>query len=382
MKIAIMNPWAISDNAIGGTERFVEDLAESLCKLGNDVDVYMFSGKNHQKNNVSYISLDLLGKNIIADEYMITKKFGSIKNKESYKNIALKLESMIDISSYDLIHLNSHFFLEAWKDKNRIITLHSNYQEFKVLWNDQEFNTMIDIMKKQVKNKKTKIVCPSIYYKKEWENLLQCKVYYIPHALNRKRLKCEISKEKLIKKYGLSERKIKILLPSRLEPIQKQPKLILEGCSLLKEDKRNRIQILFTGIDDQYQQFIPELEKYAQKYNIDVKFITFDSIAEGYKVTDVVAVPSKSESFGYSALESLSLGIKTILTSIPTFKEISVDNSCSYFFDGTKEDLNIVLLKILEENNYKRKKVDSNWFKQYDLLTFAKNYVGVFDNEE
>ena len=382
MKIAIMNPWAISDNVIGGTERFVEDLAESLCELGNVVDVYMFSGENHKKNNVSYISLDLLGKNIIADEYMITKKFGSFENKEAYKNIALKLEGMIDVSSYDLIHLNSHFFLEAWKNKKRIITLHSNYQEFKVLWNNQEFNTMIDIMKIQSKNKKTKIVCPSIYYKKEWENLLRGKVYYIPHALNEKRLKCEITKEKLLKKYGLSEEKIKILLPSRLEPIQKQPKLILEGCSLLEKEKRNRIQVLFTGIDNQYKQFIPELVEYAQKYNIDVKFITFDSIAEGYKVTDVVAVPSKSESFGYSALESLSLGIKTILTSIPTFKEISKYNNCSYYFDGTKENLKLVLLKILEENNYKRKTVDNNWLKQYNLVTFAKSYIGVLDDEK
>ena len=52
MKIAIMNPWAISDNVIGGTERFVEDLAESLCELGNVVDVYMFSGENHIKKHI------------------------------------------------------------------------------------------------------------------------------------------------------------------------------------------------------------------------------------------------------------------------------------------------------------------------------------------
>ena len=90
--MAIMNPWAISDKSIGGTERFVEDLAETLAKLGNRVDVYMFSGVSHIKNNVSYISLDLFGKNVIADEYMIEKSFGSFENKEAYQKITLKLK--------------------------------------------------------------------------------------------------------------------------------------------------------------------------------------------------------------------------------------------------------------------------------------------------
>ena len=51
MKIAIVNPWAISGKSIGGTERFVMDLAESLSDAGNEIDVYMFSGENHRKRN-------------------------------------------------------------------------------------------------------------------------------------------------------------------------------------------------------------------------------------------------------------------------------------------------------------------------------------------
>ena len=47
MKIAIVNTWAISKKAVGGTERFVMDLAKSFADNGNEVDVYMFSGNTH-----------------------------------------------------------------------------------------------------------------------------------------------------------------------------------------------------------------------------------------------------------------------------------------------------------------------------------------------
>ena len=42
-------------------------------------------------------------------------------------------------------------------------------------------------------------------------------------------------------------------------------------------------------------------------------------MSEAYKIANICVLPSKSESFGYSALESLSLGIYTILNDIPTF---------------------------------------------------------------
>ena len=381
MKILILNPWAIFDNAIGGTERFVEDIANAYKNLGHSVDVYMFSGKSHKKDGVNYISLDLFGKDIIADEYLIVEKFGSFSTLEAYEKMADILDNLIDVSTYDIVHLNSHFFLKLWGNKNRIITLHSNALEFKVLWSDEEFDFMVEIMKNEARNYKTKFVCPSLYYKNEWEKILNATTYYIPHALNCDRLICNESKEKLVKKYNLSNNKIKILLPSRLEPIQKQPKLILEGCAILDRKERERFQIIFTGIDEQYKQFIPELREFAAKYNIDAKFIIFDSIAEAYKLTDLVALPSRSESFGYSALESLSLGIKTILTNIPTFNEIGKGNSCAYFFENNKYDLAIVLNKLLKINNYERKNISHNWLNTYDINLFGERYIKIIEHE-
>ena len=68
-----------------------------------------------------------------------------------------------------------------------------------------------------------------------------------------------------------------------------------------------------------------DILNFCQKNNIDILIDRFDKMCDGYKVADIVMLPSKSESFGYSALEALSLGIVTILNNIPTYKEIVVN---------------------------------------------------------
>lgn len=373
MRVALINPWYITENAIGGTERFVDDLALSLVNNNHEVDVYMLSGKSYKKNNINYISLDLFGKDTIVDEYMLMEEFGNLDNKDVYTNIAKSIEKLIDIDKYDFIQLNSHFFLKLFSGKKRVYTIHSNLEEFKVLWNDNEFNIMVEVMKEEVNNNMI-YVTPSTYYKKEWDKLLNTDVKCIYHALNKDRLICNMNKEELIKKYNLDNDKIKILLPSRLEMIQKQPKLILEALSKLNKIDRSKFQVLFTGIDEQYSKNIEELDNYSKEYEIDSKFIIFDSIKEAYKLTDIVLIPSKSESFGYSCLEAASMGIITIINNIPTLKEITKNLDYVYTFNKDSNSLKEVLEEILNIT-FKRRNVSNKWLNKYDLFTFGNRYI-------
>ena len=121
-----MNIWAISKKAIGGTERFVMDLAKAFVNSGNEVDIYMFSGITHKEDGINYININLFNMIGEADEYIIQNTFGNFETDKSYLNLAEKLESKIDMSKYDFIQLNSLLFLEAWKDKKRIFTIHTN----------------------------------------------------------------------------------------------------------------------------------------------------------------------------------------------------------------------------------------------------------------
>lgn len=375
-KIAIINPWNINENSIGGTERFVLDLANSLSKNNYAIDVYMLSGESYIKDNVSYISLDLFD-GATADEYMIVEKFGDFSSDKAYDNIAKMIENKIDVSQYKFLQLNSHFFLKCWETKKRIFTLHSNYDEFKVLWNDEEFDTMLEMMK-ATNDDKTTFVCPSVYYTKQWNKIVE-NVICIPHALNYNRLVCSNPKKELISKYNILDEKINILLPSRLEPVQKQPQLVLDACSLLTRKEKEKLRIIFTGIDEQYKINIKSLDEFSRINNITSSFIQFDHIKEGYQLADIVILPSKSESFGYSAIEALSLGIKTILSDIPTFNEISKGVEHCIIFGNSAEELSNTISKCLDYNDYQRTIPSVDWINNYSLDKFAERYVEIYE---
>lgn len=376
MKIAIINPWAISGKSIGGTERFVMDLAESLSDIGNEIDVYMFSGESHIEKGIHYININLFDMEGEADEYIIQDTFGDFETTESYEELAKKLEMKIDISKYDCIHLNSQLFLQAWKDKKRIFTIHTNPFEYELAWGKKSYDKMLEIMREYKNNELTSFVAPSRYYANEYKNLTGCKIEYIPHAIDIKRLFTKNNKDDIIKKYNLSKEKIKIIVPSRLEPIQKQPMLLINACVLLERDIKNKIEIIFTGLDKQYIKFAHELKEKAQVNNIDIKIMRFDEMSEIYKIADITILPSRSESFGYSALESLSLGIPTILNNIPTFKEIADGNYNCQLFYNSKVELKGKIMEFIENKKYEKRIIpDDIWSKEYGLDTFARNYL-------
>ncbi|MDO5557557.1 MAG: glycosyltransferase [Clostridia bacterium] len=379
MKIAIINTWSISNKAIGGTERFVMDLANSLIKEKNEVDVYMFSGKTHKENGVNYINIDLFNTDEEADEYIVQNYFGNFESEKSYINLAEKLQQKINIDKYDFIQLNSQLFLECWKNKKRIFTIHTNPFEYELAWGKESYSKMLEIMKKYKNSKNTFFVAPSKYYANEYKKLTDCDIKVIPHAIDIERLKTEKTKEEINLQYGLDYDKLKIVVPQRLEPQQKQPMLLLKACCLLKEEDKKRIQIIYTGLDKQYIKFVDTLKETAKDNNIDIKIIRFDYMSEAYKIADFTVLPSKSESFGYSALESLILGIPTILNDIPTFNEIAEDNENNYIFKKSDvENLKEKIYMIINNNKYLERKIPPNdWKNKYKLNEFVKSYLSL-----
>lgn len=374
MKWAIINPWEVNKHSIGGTERYVKDLANSLTSCGCEVDVYMLSGQTYTDNNINFISLNIAGEGVIVDEYSLASQFGNLSLENTYDNIANFLENKIDVNKYDVLQLNSHVFLKCWKNKKRIYTLHSNKAEFLVTGSKKDYVVMEKIMKDQAKAG-MKFVVPSKSYYSHWKNILKENVYSIPHAIERNRLVCKEKISDLITKYSLSKNKIKFILPSRLEPIQKRPKLFLQACAKVDKNLKGKIEVVFTGIDSQYEVFIEDLNKFAKENNISVKFIKFENIIQGYKSCEVVVVPSKMETFGYSALEGLILGKPTILSSIPTFYEIADGNPQAYIFK-TKRKLTKIVEKLIL-NSIKNIRPNNDWVNRFNLKDWAKKYLEI-----
>ena len=378
MRIAIVNTWAISKKAVGGTERFVMDLAKSFVESGNEVDVFMFSGNTHKEDGVNYINIDLFNITGEADEYIVQENFGNFETDKAYLNLAKKLESKIDMKKYDFIQLNSLLFIDAWKDKKRIFTIHTNPFEYILAWGEKSFNKVIDIMKKYKDDNKTKFVTPSKFYANEYNTLTGCQIKFIPHAIDKSRLQIDKSNDEICEQYNMNKKKIKIIVPQRLEPNQKQPQLLLDACYSMSDEEKSRFEIIYTGLDKQYEKFVDSLKKKADENNISIKIIRFDYMAEAYKIADICVLPSRSESFGYSALESLSLGIYTILNDIPTFNEITEGNDYNYIFKNNKDELKDKILEIVKDKECIKRKIPSQkWQKQYDINTFESSYINI-----
>lgn len=376
MKIAILTPWSISPNAVGGTERFVMDLAQSFTNLGNEVDVYMLSGEEYIKDNINFKNINLFETNEVIDEYFLRKKFNNFALNSSYENLAKRIEELVDFSQYDIIHLNSQLFLKLCQNKKRIFTIHTNPFEYKLDWGEESFDTMIKIMNEEGNFEDTYFVAPSQHYANEYKNLADVNVNFIPHAIDINRLKKHKEKNLIKNELGIEQDKKIILLPSRLEPIQKQPMLFMKAFSKNEENVKTQFKVICTGADKQYLKYKEEIEVFCKKNNIDILITRFNTMCDAYEVADLVVLPSQSESFGYSALESLSLGIPTILNNIPTYNEVSIGSENYYLFNNTVETL-YSALSVAINNGLERVKQPNEWQNQYSIALFGQRYLNL-----
>ncbi len=373
-RILILSPWYVTSRSIGGTERFIMDLAEQLIKENYFVDVIMLSGKSYQKNKVNYISLKLLGDTII-DEYILEKMLGGWNNIASYDMLSKMLEEKIDGSIYENIVLNSTIFLHCFRDCKRVFIMHSNESELGVTKGKKEIDFILEMMKQENKKTRIKFVVPSKSYFLHWEKQLGGNVFTIPHAIKIQRIITKKDLNELLKKYSLNSQKIRVLLPNRLEPKQKRPLFCLQSLKDLTIAQKNKFQIIITGFDLQYERYIEKLRIFAKNNSIDLQLVKFESMKEAYACANILCIPSKFETFGFSALESLATGKPTILTRIPTFCEIGKDCKNAIFF-VTQEELKAAFLDILnkEIQIYDNKALLS----KYEMKKWISEYIKLF----
>lgn len=371
MNIAIVSPWAISESSVGGTERFTIDLATQLHALGNEVEVFVLSGKSCCIQGVKYTSLNLLGEEKIADEYDL-KAFADDNTGELfYTKWASFLETNIDASRFDVIQLNSLLFIDAWPTKPRIFTIHTNPFEYQLDWG-RERMTCVEHKIRETLPDKTLLVAPSEHYSRRFSKMFQRSVTTIPHAIDISRLKSGVAVRDKTNNQLAANHPISILLPSRLELIQKRPQIVFQGIAMLPQRLKDSVTVVATGKDSQYEDNCKKLERIANNNGFEARFMRFQSMSEAYALADIVALPSKSESFGYSALESLTLGLPTVLNSLPTFKEIGAGNNNAYFFDSTAAAFSHTLSELLD--NLKQYPTDDTWLQRYDIKRWGEAY--------
>lgn len=372
--ILIVSLWSISNSSMGGTEKYVLDLSSGLIQKNYKVSVLMMSGGKHIINGVEFIPLALDTNIKKLDEYSIKNNFFKDFNESELDRFAQLVNDSFNFNDYDIVHFNSLLFYKIACNAKRVFTLHENPHEFKQNWGKNSFSKMQKIIHHVNKNN-TWFIVPSRFYSNVFKEKFHVTITTMPHSINLEILKSsETDRSKLIKDFGLDDNRFTILFPSRLELQQKRPQLAL--LSLKKIEKYlPKTQVVLAGVDKQYMNNTSCLKKIMKGSSIKLFFLNFsiNNMKDAYKMSDIVIIPSRYESFGYSAIESLSLKKKTVLTNIPTFQEIAIGNKYAYLSKNNTVD--VVAKTILYAIKSKKKGDISGWLKKYNRNFWINKYT-------
>ena len=376
--ILIVSLWPISESSIGGTEKYVLDLAFGLVRGGYSVTVLMMSGKKHESNGIKFIPLNISSDTEKINEYSMRDIFFRKFDEGALRKFAKIINNNFDFGKYDLIHFNSLlFFCVDTKDTKRIFTLHENPMEFAQNWGKNSLRKMVPIIKRD--KKKSHFVTPSIFYGDIFSKKISVPVSVIPHSINFDFLKKHGSKKEILRKLYLSENKFTILFPSRLEIVQKRPQLGLMAIKKIRNYITQPVQIILTGVDDQYRANKDYLVKIMKGVDMNLHFINFpiDKMGDAYEIADLVVLPSRYESFGYAAVESLAMGKKTVLSNIPTFRELSIGNDYAFMAKiNIPEGIADAILKAIRS---KKKTSVKKWAQRYSRNYWIKKYTTLYE---
>src|SRR3989338_1319610 len=365
MKILHVSLWPIYKKSIGGTEKYVMLLSSALKKLSIENDVVMLSGKKISIDNVSYIPLNLSSTKKF-DEYSIKNEFFQKFTIKSLQKFAEKIENEFDFYKYDIIHFNSLLFYFCCLSKKRIFTMHDDPACFNLNWGRRSFNKISRVIKSD-KNSKTVFVAPSKYYAAKYRKKFNKKIFIIPHSLD---------KSLYTNRQKTNRKELNIFVPSRLEIKQKGQDLLLKSLIAINK-KLPKFRIIFAGLDDQYKPNVKALQKIKGSKNVSFIFKKINNMETAYQNADLVVLPSRFESFGYSALESLALGKKTVLSNIPTYNEIATGNKYAFIVPNAgASSLGKTILEAVKSDL--KTPVSKKWLDRYSPDQWINKYVKLY----
>ncbi len=346
MKICLHTTHTISQNYIGGTERFLITLAKELQLLGVDPFIVCSSlvpetivegVKVIGRVPIQFQKVALAYKRLNYEFLKSEVLKGTHEPYEMANRLSLYVEEQIKDISADVYHFNS--FLSAsliTKKLNYIVTNHENDKEMNYFWGDDFFEKFSILVRSKQLNIQTAkgLYAPSEYYSKIYSDAFNLPVTPIKLGvlLNDFEINKNDNKTVLKQEKGL-ENELVILLPSRLNVIQKGHDIALKACQILKNNNIN-FKLLITGLGKSSQNDILKFRNEIRKYQLENRVVlsSYGNMLNAYNICDIVISPERYCSYGLSISESLSMGIDTILSDIPTYKEIAKKYTHAYFF--------------------------------------------------
>jgi len=379
MKILIHSAWGIQPDFVGGTERFILDLAKGFQKKGAEVFIVC----SNLQEEIEIEGVRVIG--IIPKKYKrLIIKYGYANEKffkqeiicepfsiDSIKRFSQYVSQQLESFDVDVVILNSFLysaFLNNSLPLNKMIVInHESPKELLNYWGNNAFEILVKTIKlKSSTLRKIKILAvPSKYYARLFSRTFNLQVIPIPLGINTEKFSKYTLDKKLRTKY-CSKYETLILLPARFDIKQKGHDIALRALSVVKK-KNYRFKVIFTGYDQEaYSQNKKILDKLLKKYDLknEVILTKFKNILEAFSICDFVISPERFASYGIAISESLALGIPTIVSPIPSYKEITEGYKHAYV---TKKNSSEYLEKeiiSLMENKFKNNPIEGKRFRE------------------
>lgn len=365
MNILIVSLWSILNDSIGGTEKFVVDLAHLLSKDYN-VTILSLGETDLDTDNVRTVSLHIVSD---LNEYSLQQYL----DNGGFSEISAKLASFIKENNFDIVHANSLLFANLIHGVPVVQTVHTNLDEFAASFPTTIASTILDNI---TQDSNVQYVTPSEFSQESFYNLTKKESTVINHSY---RSDITLSdKTSLRLKYQIPENDLVFCVPSRLEIEQKGQAILLGALRRVRQHLPS-FTVVLGGCDTQY---IKNKELILKMYpDLSLVIEGFANKSDMYSLADVIVLPSRTESFGYAALESAILGFPLFISNIPPYKEIARGNPHIILFENDEAHLADAMLKNIEIIiRHKLTSPPPRWSDRYLDNTMLKKYLTIYNN--
>lgn len=342
MRICLHTVREVSRHMIGGTERFLVELAKELRAIGHDAFIlcsgmrkpFNLEGVRIHSTIPSEYREQYTQHKFANSAYIVNAVLNNLISEHSFRILSTYTDKQLSTVSYDVAHLNSFASSLFVNQINRHIVMnHENDMEYDSTFGEGFTRRMIE----WVKERRTKLhnagrlITPSQYYADYFAKHFNIPVTNVGGGISLTTFDRTPIRNR---KKDRTNQTIKVLLPSRFAPNQKGHDLALQACRILT-DSGFATHFQFSGIRDDYRHRLEHFYRQAQELLIAdrISLTRFEQIQSAYENCDVVISPERYCSYGLAISESLSLGIPTALTDIPTYREIANGFRHAYFFE-------------------------------------------------
>jgi len=358
------------ETAWGGIATYTADLAEKLADKGHNVTVLAYSPdkeKDELQNNV----------HVIRTSFLYLYKLYPIRIFSLVRRIVRK-------QAIDVIEVPEHgaeaLVYQRMREKPIVVRLHgpTSYWDSKLT----PFQKILDYAEKIQTKEADSITSPSRTLARDvcrrWKlDIRQVKV--IPNGINLRKLEETASKYKPTKigsKY--------ILFFGRLEE-RKGPHLLADSLPEVFE-KIPCLKAVFVGKNGSYQDttmahyIITRNWKYRERL-VFTGYIPRSDLISIICNSELVVLPSLREPFGYTILESMSLGKCVVASSCGAFQELIEDGRSGFLVKINPKELaekiiyclsEVDLQKIGEKAAKKARRFDINSIAERTIKNYAK----------